>query len=125
MKVIVVLCYTNSPARGGLLCRISSSFCIHPAAGPLFVPARRTHPMKDSPEIEVTLTVFILSFPHQWQRGRGNRADLIFCSFCIKAKGKDNSFFLYFSLMKSTKNPARTMLSPRPAKTAEIGAKSI
>ena len=67
----------------------------------------------------------LIVFSASWQSGRGIRAGLIFCSFCIKTKGKDNIFFPYFSLMKSTKNPARTTLSPHSAKTAEIGAKSV
>jgi len=49
-------------------------------------------------------------FSASWQSGWGIRAGLIFYSFCIKAKGKENIFFLYFSLMKSTKNPARTVV---------------
>ena len=46
MKFFVVLYYTNSPAGGGLLCRISSCSCIHPAAGPLFVQAPAPIPLK-------------------------------------------------------------------------------
>ena len=72
----------------------------------------------------------LIVFSARWQSGRGIRAGLIFCSFCIKTKGKEEDlnlyyFLLYFSLMKSTKNPARTTLSPLSAKTAEIQTKSV
>jgi len=69
---------------------------------------------------EVGLARFLAS-----RVGWGNRAGLIFCSFCIKAKGKEEYFLSVLSLMKSTKNPARTTLSLHSAKTAEIRAKSV
>jgi hypothetical protein len=37
-------------------------------------------------------------FSASWQSGRGNRAGLIFCSFCIKAKGKEEYLNPYYFL---------------------------
>jgi hypothetical protein len=35
-------------------------------------------------------------FSASWQSGQGNCAGLIFCSFCIKAKGKEENLNPYY-----------------------------